>query len=287
MTQSEFQMGTTNIEPYPLEAIHSAPVRTLISEYLVRLLQTYQSADPSTDAKHILEIMVTSTNVAEAENKARNFMHKDNFIAIHRAISTSRAELYSNQILPWILGGNVLDLGCGNGLIGVRLEQQCPCTVAFADTINYLDVERPFVTLSDQIPFADRTFDTTVIITVLHHTLKADQILREAARVTRRRLLIKESVIDVHFKHRDLVQHLTPAFLELTKDQQFLYTCFVDWFFNRILETGIAVPFTFRTPLQWQQSLDTLGTIESAIDLGIDDSIGALYHVLFVVNLYK
>jgi ubiquinone/menaquinone biosynthesis C-methylase UbiE len=285
MTQPQSQGNTTNVEPYPLKAILSAPVYTLISEYLVGLLQAYHFADPSIKAGSILAIMRASKTIADAEKAARKVIHTEKFVTTHRAISNSRADLYSGQISPWILGRDVLDLGCGSGLIGVRLEHQRLCNVTFADTVDYLDVNRPFVTLSDRLPFADAAFDTTVISTVLHHSLNAEGILREAARVTRCRLVIKESVIDVSLKQHNASHSLTTKFLALTNDHQFLYTCFVDWFFNRILETGIAVPFMFRSIGHWRQSLNSLGSIESCIDLGIDDSIGALYHVLFVVTL--
>lgn len=233
----------------------------------------------------IVDIMLRSVTIGQAEKLVREFVHRGIFPATHQLIAANRAELYSNQISPWIFGNNVLDLGCGTGVIGVLVEKQTRCKITFADTINYLQIDRPFVQLANQFPFADDTFDTTLIITVLHHTCHVKETLNEAARVTRRRLIIKESVIGLSPEDDGAQDSFTLAFVELAEHMQFLYTCFVDWFFNRVLEADVDVPFAFKSVNQWREALESIGNIVSIIRLGIDDPIGALYHVLFIVDM--
>ena len=42
------------------------------------------------------------------------------------------------------------------------------------------------------LPFANRTFDTVMLVDVLHHDLDPGRILQEAVRVARRHVLIKD-----------------------------------------------------------------------------------------------
>lgn len=45
-----------------------------------------------------------------------------------------------------------------------------------------------------RLPFADRVFDTTLVLLTLHHCAAPAVVLDEAIRVTRRRLVVTESV---------------------------------------------------------------------------------------------
>jgi len=74
-------------------------------------------------------------------------------------------------------------------------------------------------------------------------------------------------------------------FVAASWEEQHLYTIFVDWFYNRILESDISVPFNFQSREAWCNALLKLGSLVALEDLGIDDKLGALFHVLYVLDL--
>jgi SAM-dependent methyltransferase len=83
------------------------------------------------------------------------------------------------------------------------------------------------------LPFGDRAFDTTLLLLVLHHCDAAEAVLDEAVRVTRRRLIVTESV----YRNR--------------LDRFWLRA--LDGRFNRLRHGGrMAAPLAFRTDPEWQ-----------------------------------
>jgi SAM-dependent methyltransferase len=88
----------------------------------------------------------------------------------------------------------VLDVGTGDGSIAAGILKLRPDL-----KIKGIDVhQRPAVQIPVQlfdgkrIPFADVTFDCVMFVDVLHHTQNAASLMHEAARVTRRHVLIKD-----------------------------------------------------------------------------------------------
>lgn len=99
----------------------------------------------------------------------------------------------------------ILDIGTGNGgLEKALLEKGFDMTGVDVKNISFFEEVRPVVYDGKKLPFADGEFDTSLIITVLHHTPDPEAILDEALRVTSRRLVIMEDI------YRNPVQkHLT------------------------------------------------------------------------------
>jgi SAM-dependent methyltransferase len=89
----------------------------------------------------------------------------------------------------------VLDLGAGEAYVAAALSARtgpgCAvwtwgCTVRCARRYAIYDGLR--------LPFADVTFDTTLLLLTLHHCERPDAVLDEAIRVTRHRLVVTESI---------------------------------------------------------------------------------------------
>ncbi|MEK7553999.1 MAG: methionine biosynthesis protein MetW [Patescibacteria group bacterium] len=98
--------------------------------------------------------------------------------------------------LGMIERGNVLDLGSGDGLFLSLLKQKgiegegldiskngIAKTRAKGLTASFFDFNKP-------IPFADNTFDTVVMLDVLEHLYAPETLLKEAARVSKKYVII-------------------------------------------------------------------------------------------------
>ena len=88
----------------------------------------------------------------------------------------------------------ILDIGCGDGTIGSLLAERWSEIsiegVEFAPRPQCRIPCRAFD--GAKLPFADGSFDVCLFVDVLHHTDDATILLREARRVTRQFVLIKD-----------------------------------------------------------------------------------------------
>jgi methionine biosynthesis protein MetW len=90
-------------------------------------------------------------------------------------------------------GMNVLDLGCGDGVLGERLQADHGCTVTGVDVSAYavdlakrrgLKATRADID-TDPLPFEDGSFDAIVASCVLEHIGRPEHVVKEAWRVLR------------------------------------------------------------------------------------------------------
>jgi len=134
---------------------------------------------------------------------------------------------------------SVLDVGCGDGSLDCLLQQHRPGL-----QIEGIDVlVRPNARIPVQafdgitIPHADRSFDIVMFVDVLHHADDALQLLKEARRVCRRGVVIKDH----------LVQGIAASST----------LRFMDWVGNA--SHGVALPYLYWTPQQWQSGFAASG----------------------------
>jgi len=146
------------------------------------------------------------------------------------------AEVLSARIPP--LSG-VLDIGCGDGTIGNLLAERCSEIsvegVEFAPRPQCAIRCRPFD--GAKLPFPDWTFDVCLFVDVLHHTDDVSILLREARRVTRRFVLIKDHLSENWFDFKTLQ--------------------FMDWVGNR--PHGVRLPYNYLSRKEWETSFAKCG----------------------------
>jgi SAM-dependent methyltransferase len=95
----------------------------------------------------------------------------------------------------------ILNLGSGDGYLSWYLEQRPGDGACLR--ITDLDVadhsttgRRPQIFDGETLPFADRSFDVTLCMYVLHHTPSPDRLIAEIGRVTRRYVIVAEDLAE-------------------------------------------------------------------------------------------
>ena len=133
----------------------------------------------------------------------------------------------------------VLDVGCGDGLISSVLKSKRPDISVqgidvFARSRSHIEVQ---VFDGSRIPFDDHTFDVVLFSDVLHHTDDPTVLLREARRVARHSVLIKDhnrSGLGAAMRLRTM-----------------------DWVGNARFD--VALPYNYWTQEQWQYAWHEIG----------------------------
>lgn len=98
-------------------------------------------------------------------------------------------------VSPFVVGRRILDLGAGEGYLAPVLCRSTSRFICSVDVGLFRRAPGPYVLYDGgRLPFADGSFDTTLILLTLHHCTNAEGVLDEALRVTRRRLIVIEPV---------------------------------------------------------------------------------------------
>jgi ubiquinone/menaquinone biosynthesis C-methylase UbiE len=133
---------------------------------------------------------------------------------------------------------SVLDIGCGDGLIDRLILQKRPDV-----KITGLDVlirDKTFIEVikfdGNSIPYPDNSFDCAMFIDVLHHTTDPMILLKEAARVSNKSIVIKD--------------HLKEGFLA-EKTLRFM-----DWVGNA--RHKVVLPYNYWSQEQWDRAFNQL-----------------------------
>ena len=146
------------------------------------------------------------------------------------------------QVLP--SGSRVLDVGCGDGLIDSLLLARRP-DLRLEGTELLL---RPQTLIPVKafdgchLPYEDGSFDSVLFVDVLHHTTDPMALLREAMRVARKSLVIKD--------------HLRKGFLAGARLR------FMDYVGNA--HHGVALPYNYWRAMQWDAAAQALALTRSA-----------------------
>ncbi len=91
----------------------------------------------------------------------------------------------------------LLDVGCGDGAVTIRLAEQCDDLTATG--IDVLPREQALIPVTRfdgfTLPHDDDAFDVVLLSDVLHHSEDPERLLREATRVARTCVLVKDHTL--------------------------------------------------------------------------------------------
>lgn len=131
--------------------------------------------------------------------------------ALYARIGWSRARFVLQKIAPHLVGKTLLDLGAGTGHTSVLLQTKHNQNVTMLDVAPHrgafgqMLVGQPIAAHlarkhkiarrrydGRRIPFEDNSFDVVLIAFVLHHCQSPESVLREAARVANRVVVLED-----------------------------------------------------------------------------------------------
>lgn len=159
--------------------------------------------------------------------------------AVHgRLVFDRRTRALARHLAALLPSGTILDVGCGDGTIDTLIGGLRPDIALSGVDILVRPGARIPVTQFDGavLPFADRSFDAVLFVDVLHHTPDPTILLREAARVARTAVVIKDHTAD---------SALSRPILR-----------FMDWVGNA--HHGVVLPYNYWRSAQWRQAIDDL-----------------------------
>jgi SAM-dependent methyltransferase len=133
----------------------------------------------------------------------------------------------------------VLDVGCGDGTLDSLILRSRPdLTISGIDVLVRPQTHIPVVPFDgNTIPYPDRAFDVVMFVDVLHHTDDPMVLLREARRVARLAIVLKDHTKDGVLAGPTLR--------------------FMDWVGNR--HHGVVLPYNYWTQTQWERAMTDLG----------------------------
>ncbi len=116
------------------------------------------------------------------------------FRKIYRATIPMRLKIKSGKILPLLRPGEkILDIGAGNcGLTAMITGSGMNIIPIDVKDRSFFESVRPQIFDGIKLPFPDHSFDTALLITVLHHSHDPDQLLQEALRVSKRVVIMED-----------------------------------------------------------------------------------------------
>jgi SAM-dependent methyltransferase len=147
-----------------------------------------------------------------------------------------------SQMIPFG-AATLLDVGCGDGTLARSITDRRP-------ELNVTGVEiraRPRTAIPVQefdgqiLPFADRSRDVVMLVDVLHHAEQPRLLLREAGRVAKTAVIIKD--------------HLTGAWLSHERLQ------LMDWVGN--IGHGVPLRYVYWSRTEWSAAFQSAGLREA------------------------
>jgi SAM-dependent methyltransferase len=161
--------------------------------------------------------------------------------AVHGGwVHKRRVEVLSRHFAEMIPpGARVLDVGCGDGLIGSLVRDRRPDVEVTGIDIAVRGATHIPVREFDgrTIPLGDRGADVVMLVDVLHHADSPHGLLAEAARVADRAIVLKD------------VTPLGPLSDPTLR--------FMDWVGNA--RHGVPLPYRFWSQGEWRSAFGELG----------------------------
>lgn len=147
-----------------------------------------------------------------------------------------RAQIIAESYKPQVeKNTNILDIGCGNGVVSRVLISELEINLTGSDIIDYRTEKIPFkkMELVNKLPFNDKEFDYAFLNDVLHHTSNIEELILEAARVAKRVLIFE--------------------------DQETFFLKVLDITLNNLYCPQMPCPLNFKTEKEWVNIFSNLG----------------------------
>ena len=150
-----------------------------------------------------------------------------------------RMDLLSDTISKQLKDGEkVLDVGCGDGKIDYLIMQKKDVDIFGVDVLVRDTTHIPVCKYDGKsLPYKDNEFDAVIFIDVLHHIENQTDILQEAKRVAKEKIIIKD-----HFRE-GLLAYSTLKFM--------------DWIGNA--HYGVNLPYNYLSKDEWDKCFSKLG----------------------------
>jgi SAM-dependent methyltransferase len=164
-------------------------------------------------------------NIAERLHESHGFDRRVRVLSHHLA-----------GLLP--KDGHILDVGCGDGTIDRLLQSLRPdVSIEGIDVLVRPESKIPVREFNgSEIPHPDDAFDCVIFVDVLHHSHDAVQLLREARRVSRGCIVIKDH------RMNGLLAQQTLRFMDDVGNKRF----------------GVDLPYHYWSQEQWDSAFSEL-----------------------------
>jgi ubiquinone/menaquinone biosynthesis C-methylase UbiE len=120
---------------------------------------------------------------------------KDMLDALIHKIIRKRSEIIVNRVLSYLRDSKkVIDIGSGTGDVAYLLQQHGKDVTA-VDVADFHGprLVKPVIYDGKKLPFPDKSFDTALLLMVLHHTPNPELVFSEVARVAKEIIVIETS----------------------------------------------------------------------------------------------
>jgi SAM-dependent methyltransferase len=166
-----------------------------------------------------------------------------------RYVAPRRVRILADLVAPLLpQNARVLDVGCGDGAVSRMIQRLRPdLHIEGVEVLLRGECQIPVaVTAYDgkHIPFPDQSFDSVIMVDVLHHAGDPAQLLREAARVASQCVVVKD--------------HLLEGLLAASTLR------FMDWVGNA--RHGVALPHRYWRRAEWQLEIERAGLAPATWD---------------------
>jgi SAM-dependent methyltransferase len=161
--------------------------------------------------------------------------------AVHEGLIFDRRArvlaLHLSKLLP--AAASVLDVGCGDGTIDDLIQRLRPdVRIRGVDVLARPRTRIPVELFNGVVlPYDDNSIDVVSFVDVLHHTDNPIVLLKEAKRVARKFVALKDHTIDGYFAYSTLR--------------------FMDWVGNA--HHRVALPYNYWPEQRWREAFAELG----------------------------
>ena len=161
-------------------------------------------------------------------------------VAHNKLVHSRRIDRLGRLICDLIpQNATVLDVGSGDGTLAYLIgEMRADVSIEGIDVHPRQDTPIRIASFDGvSLPFKDQEFDVVMFVDVLHHTADPMVLLREAARVARKAIIIKDHCDDGAFSNVTLRM--------------------MDWVGNK--PHGVDLPYNYWKKARWNEAFSRLG----------------------------